>query len=463
MDEIWQKTGCEVAALARTRAASATDIARAAIARLEAVNPALNAVVECRPDDVLRQAAAIDAAIARGEDPGPLAGVPITVKVNLDQAGFATTNGVTLRKDCIAASDSPVVASLRAAGAIILGRTNTPAFSYRWFTANRLHGRTLNPHDPKLTPGGSSGGAAAAVAAGIGAIAHGTDIAGSIRYPAYACGVHGLRPTFGRIAAFNGTVGERNIGAQLTAVSGPLARSIEDLRVTLAVLARPDARDPWWVPAPLAGPTVPRRAALCTAPGQLATCAAVRDALVAAASKLEAAGWQVDAVEDLPPLNEAAELQRIIWLGDGFSALMADAEAEGDPGALALLRFHAGHLTSVESSSILAALTRRATILREWLLFLERYPVVLMPVSGELPFETDLDIRDADSFERVWRAQTPQVGIPFLGLPSLSMSTGLAEGRPVGIQIVATRFREDLCLQAADDILGAGSRIAVVG
>ena len=133
------------------------------------------------------------------------------------------------------------------------------------------------------------------------------------------------------------------------------------------------------------------------------------------------------------------------------------------PGALALLRFHASHLTSVGPTSVLAALTRRATLLRDWLLFLERYPVVLMPVSGEPPFETDLDIRDADSFERVWRAQTPQVGIPFLGLPALSISTGVADGRPVGVQIVATRFREDLCLQAADDILGTGNRIAVVG
>ena len=153
----------------------------------------------------------------------------------------------------IARSNSPVVDNLRKAGAVILGRTNCPAFSYRWFTTNLIHGDTKNPRDPGITPGGSSGGAGAAVAAGIGHIAHGTDIAGSIRYPAYACGVHGLRPTVGRIPAFNASVPERTIGPQISAVSGPLARTIGDLRIALAAMSGTDVRDPWWVPAPLEG------------------------------------------------------------------------------------------------------------------------------------------------------------------------------------------------------------------
>ena len=147
---------------------------------------------------------------------GPLAGVPVTVKVNIDQEGFATTNGLKLQRDVIAKANNPVVDNLRKAGAVILGRTNCPAFSYRWFTTNLIHGDTKNPRDPGITPGGSSGGAGAAVAAGIGHIAHGTDIAGSIRYPAYACGVHGLRPTIGRIAAFNAALPERPIGPQIS-------------------------------------------------------------------------------------------------------------------------------------------------------------------------------------------------------------------------------------------------------
>src|SRR5436190_1176041 len=138
------------------------------------------------------------AARASREAPGPLAGVPVTVKVNIDQTGFATPNGVTLQKDLVATSNSPVVDNLLKAGAVIVGRTNTPAFSYRWFTNNKLHGATRNPRNNAITPGGSSGGASAATVAGIGHIGHGTDIAGSVRYPAYAVGIHGLRLTLGR-------------------------------------------------------------------------------------------------------------------------------------------------------------------------------------------------------------------------------------------------------------------------
>ena len=167
MDDLWRLSATELAALIGSKKVSAKDAATAALARLDAVNPAINAVVDHRPEDVLAQAEAIDAAIARNEAVGPLAGVPVTIKVNIDQEGFATTNGLKLQRDLIARSNSPVVDNLRKAGAVILGRTNCPAFSYRWFTTNLLHGDTKNPRDPGITPGGSSGGAGAAVAAGI--------------------------------------------------------------------------------------------------------------------------------------------------------------------------------------------------------------------------------------------------------------------------------------------------------
>src|ERR1700735_777009 len=237
MEDLWRLSATDIAALIRSKKVSAKQAASAALARLDAVNPSINAVVDHRPDDVLAQAAAIDAAIARNEDIGALAGVPVTVKVNIDQQGFATTNGLKLQRDVIATTNNPVIDNLSKAGAVILGRTNCPAFSYRWFTTNLIHGDTRNPRDPGLTPGGSSGGAGAAVAAGIGHIAHGTDIAGSIRYPAYANGVHGLRPTVGRIPAFNAALPERAIGAQIAAVSGPLARTIRDLRIGLAAMS----------------------------------------------------------------------------------------------------------------------------------------------------------------------------------------------------------------------------------
>ncbi len=192
MEDLWRLSAKELAGLIRSKKVSAKEAASSALARLDAVNPKINAVVDHRPEEVLAQAARVDAAIARGEDAGPLAGVPVTIKANIDQEGFATTNGLKLQHDLIARANSPVVDNLRKAGAVMLGRTNCPAFSYRWFTTNLIHGDTRNPRDPHLTPGGSSGGAGAAVAAGIGHIAHGTDIAGSIRYPAYACGVHGI-------------------------------------------------------------------------------------------------------------------------------------------------------------------------------------------------------------------------------------------------------------------------------
>ena len=456
MQDIWRLSAAELAGLIRSKQVSAKEAASAGLARLDAVNPKINAVVEHRPKDVLAQAEAIDAAIAGNEKLGPLAGVPVTVKVNIDQEGFATTNGLKLQREIIARSNSPVIDNLRKAGAVILGRTNCPAFSYRWFTTNLVHGDTKNPRDASITPGGSSGGAGAAVAAGIGHIAHGTDIAGSIRYPAYACGVHGLRPTVGRIAAFNAALPERTIGPQISAVSGPLARTIGDIRIALAAMSGRDARDPWWVPAPLEGPAMPKRAALCLQPDGLETSAEVKAAVADAGKRLERAGWTVEEVAT-PPLREAAELQTKLWLGDGYEAQLAAAEREGDPGALACLRGNRAKVFPFDADAFSGALTRRATLTREWLQFLETYSVLLMPVSGELPFPDGLDMRDDASFARVWRAQLTQIAIPFMGLPALTVSTGLVGKVPVGVQIVSGRYREDLCLLAGEAIEAGGT------
>jgi amidase len=457
MQDLWRLSAADLAALIRSKKISAKEAASAALARLDAVNPAINAVVDHRPADVLAQAASVDATIARNEDPGVLAGVPVTVKVNIDQQGFATTNGLRLQRDVIAATNSPVVDNLRKAGAVILGRSNCPAFSYRWFTTNLIHGDTKNPRDPGITPGGSSGGAGAAVAAGIGHIAHGTDIAGSIRYPAYACGVHGLRPTVGRIAAFNAALPERTIGPQISAVSGPLARTIGDLRTALAAMSEKDARDPWWVPAPLEGPPRPKRAALCLRPDGLETVAEVKAAVADAGKRLERAGWTVEEIETTPPLREAAELQTKLWLGDNYEAQLDAAEREGDPGALACLRGNKPKVFPFDAASFSKALTRRATLTREWLQFLETYAVLLMPVSAELPFPDGLDLRDQASFARVWRAQLPQIAIPFMGLPALTVSTGMVGRVPVGVQVLSGRYREDLCLLAGEAIEAGGT------
>ena len=457
MQDIWRLSAIDLAALVRSKKVSAKEAVAAALARLDAVNPKINAVVDHRSDDVLKEASRVDAAIARGEDAGPLAGVPVTVKVNIDQEGFATTNGLKLQAGAIAKSNSPVIDNLRKAGAVILGRTNCPAFSYRWFTTNLIHGDTKNPRDPGVTPGGSSGGAGAAVAAGIGHIAHGTDIAGSIRYPAYACGVHGLRPTVGRIAAFNAALPERTIGPQISAVSGPLARTIADLRIALAAMSSKDVRDPWWVPAPLEGPPVQKRAALCLNPDGLDPVPEVKAAVADAGKRLARAGWTVEEISNTPPLREAADWQTKLWLGDGYEAQLEAAEKEGDPGALACLRGNRANVFPFDQAAFSKALTRRATLTREWLQFFESYAVLLMPVSGELPFPDNLDRKDGASFARVWRAQLPQIAIPFMGLPGLTVSTGLVGKIPVGVQVVSGRYREDLCLAAGEAIEAGGA------
>ena len=462
MQDIWRLSAAELASLIRSKKVSAREAATAALARLDAVNPKINAVVDHKPAEVLAQAESVDAVIARGEDAGSLAGVPVTVKVNIDQEGFATTNGLKLQRDAVARSNSPVIDNLRKAGAVILGRTNCPAFSYRWFTTNLIHGDTRNPRDPGITPGGSSGGAGAAVASGIGHIAHGTDIAGSIRYPAYACGVHGLRPTIGRVAAFNAALPERTIGAQISAVSGPLARTIGDLRIALAAMSGQDSRDPWWVPAPLVGPAMPRRAAMCLNPDGLDPVPEVKAAVADAGKRLERAGWVVEEIVDTPPLREPADLQTKLWLGDGYEAQLEAAEREGDPGALACLRGNRSKVFPFDGAAFSKALTRRATLTREWLTLFEKYAVLLMPVSGELPFPDHLDRKDEASFARVWHAQLPQIAIPFLGLPGLTVSTGLVGRVPVGVQLVSGRYREDLCLAAGEAIEAGGTPSAVI-
>jgi amidase len=458
-ETLWKLSAGEIAALVRAREVSATEVAQSALARLDAVNPMINAVVEHRPDEVLARANEVDQAIARGEDVGPLAGVPVGIKVNIDQAGFATTNGLRTQKDLVARSNSPVVDSLLRAGAVPIGRTNTPAFSYRWFTSNLLHGMTRNPHDPGLTPGGSSGGSGSAVAAGICALAHGTDIAGSIRYPAYACGLHGLRPTFGRVAAYNASApAERPIGGQIMAVSGPIARTIHDLRLGLQAMSRPDARDPWWIPAPMSGPELPRRVAMCLRPDGLETQREVCDALFDAAARLRDAGWIVDEVGELPSLKDGVAIQIALWMGDGYEALMQAAQREGDPGAINALASQAEYARTIGLPEFSSALARRLGIARAWQVFMERYPLVLLPVSAELPFPNDLDMQGAEASQRVWRAQLPMIALPVTGLPALAVTTGMVGRTPVGVQLVAPRFREDFCLDAGADIEARGAK-----
>lgn len=454
MAEIWEMSASEIAGMVRSKRLSAVEVTQAHLARLDAVNPAINAVVQQFPDEALAEAQAVDDQIAKGRDPGPLCGVVVTTKVNVDQKGHATTNGLKLQKDLIATEDNPVVSNLRRAGAVIIGRTNTPAFSLRWFTNNDLHGQTLNPRNAALTPGGSSGGAAAAVAAGICAIGHGTDIAGSVRYPAYACGLHGLRPSFGRVPAFNATGGDRYIGAQIMAVSGPIARTIDDIRLSLLAMSTAHPNDTWFTPSPLDQGPFEKRVALCLAPDGMPVANEVKAALIEAAKTLEAAGWIVDE-PPCPPMRIAADINATLWMAEmQFAAKDAVAnEAEAD--SLFVYEQMTKDAGTVDLDDLMKALQSRSGLVRQWESFLVKYPVLLCPVSGMLPFPQQMDVKSKADFATVFEAQLTQRALPTLGLPALSVATGSVGRTPVGVQLIAGRFREDVLLAAGRDIENA--------
>ena len=457
MSELWGLSASEVGRLVRSKKVSAREVAESALQRLDSINPRINAIVDYREDLVRAQADQVDKIIASGKDPGPLAGVTVTVKINIDQAGFATTDGSTLYKNRFAKSNSPVLDTLLRNGAVLLGRSNAPTFAVRWFTSNLLYGHTSNPRDPALTPGGSSGGAAAGVAAGIGHIGVGTDIGGSIRYPAYACGVHGIRPSLGRVPDYNASSPERSIGAQLMAVAGPIARTVEDLRTSLAAMSAPDPRDPWSVPAPLEGPSVPLRAALCLRPAGMRVAHEVEASVLEAGRRLADAGWTVEKVDDPPPLNEALEVNEWLWLGDGFAQFADTVSRDGDPGAMAVVAGVRPRVKKYPPDVVVRALVQRATVTRQWQSFLNQYAVLLVPVSGELPFPDGLDLQGQAGFQRVWDAQFLMRALPTIGLPGLTVSTGLVGRSPVGVQIIADRYREDLCLRAGEEIEARGT------
>src|SRR3984893_3892520 len=364
-DDLWRLDATELARLIRLGRVSSREVAESCLSRLHVVNPAINAVVRVLEEEALTAADAADEAQARGEILGPLHGVPVTIKVNTDQAGCPTDNGVVAFRDNIAAADSPVVANLKRAGAVIIGRTNTPAFSMRIFADNALHGRTLNPRDPALSAGGSSGGAGAAVATGIGPIAHGNDIGGSVRIPALFNGVVGLRVSLGRIPSYNPSQQiARPIGAQLMAVQGPLTRSVRDARLALNVIARGDPCDTRWADVPLEGPPLPRpiRVALVPENPGGSTHPAQAEAVRQAGLHLATAGYAVEEVTP-PDLNEIIETWHRICSTDVLGALAPRVEGFGDADARTSMRLWLEMFPPTDNPGVLAALARRALLL----------------------------------------------------------------------------------------------------
>jgi Asp-tRNA(Asn)/Glu-tRNA(Gln) amidotransferase A subunit family amidase len=339
---------------------------------MHTANPAINAIVVDLSAQAIEAARAADRALAQGATPGKLQGVPVTIKINIDVEGQANSNGVVAFKDNIAPGDSPVTANLKKAGAIIIGMTNTPEFSMRGFTDNPLHGPTLNPWDSTITCGGSSGGAGASIASGIGAIAHGNDIGGSLRWPAYCNGIATIKPTQGRIPAFNPSAPvERPLIAQFMSAQGPLAREVRDVRLGLEVMSQRDMRDPWWVPAPLEGPSPakPIKVALARIPDDMETDAAVLALLRTAAGHLVDAGYDVVETE-VPDLTgtwrlwcdlimtELSVLQeaQMRELGSADFRQTLDGSEDGDDPRQA--RLHGGYRPPISRLARLARLPR---------------------------------------------------------------------------------------------------------
>ena len=454
MSELWQLDATELAHLIRTGRASSVEAVDSVLKRLHKVNPAINAVVKLFEAEARAAAETADAVRARGHALGPLHGVPVTIKINVDLAGTATDNGVVALKDFVTQEDSPVVANLKQAGAIIIGRTNAPAFSMRIYTDNGLHGRTLNPLDPTVTPGGSSGGAGASIAVGIAPIAHGNDIGGSVRIPGYCNGIVGLRPGLGRVPGFNpssaGAV--RGIGAMLMAVQGPHTRSVRDARLALEVMARGDRRDWRWNDVPMRGPAPARpiRVALVPEfPGSKthpAQAAAVRTA----GKHLQAAGYVVDEV--LPPdAARGPTLWHAIIGRESEAGLWPTMQKVGDPDGIAAMDAWLKLIKDIELPPYMAALTEREGLVYRWMGFMQQWPLLIMPTLADLPPKQVMDTT-VEGQRDIFDSMRPVLMAPLLGLPGLAVPVGRHGKLRTGVQIMSMRNREDLCLDAGEVI-----------
>ncbi|MFT3765207.1 MAG: amidase family protein [Minicystis sp.] len=408
---------------------SSREVVEAHLARIEEVDGHLGAITVTLRESALAAADAAD----RGEARGPLHGVPFTVKENLDCLGSATTHGVPALRDALPYADAPAVARLKAAGAIVIGRTNLSEMGLRLCASNPLRGRTLNPYDRRLTAGGSSSGDAAAVATGLTPLGLGSDMGGSLRAPALCCGVAALKPTTGRIAhAASLEPRDHGMAGQAMLAIGPLARSVADLRLASSILAGRDIRDPRSVDVPLTGPAPEvYRAALVTrlpgAPLEASTVAAVERA----GELLRAAGWDVE--EAVPP-----ELPRV---NEVFGKLLATDLAviapQIQPVITEALFAHLMRLcraNKLHEASNLRIHAERSRLIRAWSGFFSDYPVVIGPNWARPIWPIDADLSPESGvalLEDTVRFITPG---NVLGIPCVALPMGVAGGLPTGIQ-----------------------------
>ncbi|MEP4198818.1 MAG: amidase family protein [Aliishimia sp.] len=452
---LWQWSATEIATSTRDSSLTAIEVTEAAIARMEEVNPDLNAVVENLADAARDEAKVLD---AKDGPKGPLHGVPVTIKINVDQKGQATSNGVPAFKDLIAAGDAPVVRNLKAAGAVVIGRTNTPEFSFRADTDNPLYGRTHNPWGRHVSAGGSSGGAGSAVMSGIGALAHGNDIGGSLRFPASANGAVTVKPGLGRVPAYNPSQkAERGMLAQSMSVQGLIARTAADLHLSMPALIAADPRDPFHVPMPWRGASLdgPIRVAVSREDFGFGLHPEVATAIDKAASALSDAGYAVETVE--PPLaRETGEVGYRALMGEVKVLMGDDIRAYGSPELNTIFDEYYLQFPPYEGAELLAKLAQRTHFAREWWLFLEDYPLVLTPFLLKPFFAPGRDAEGpAGVMDALGGAHWSFI-MNFIGLPAGNVPTHIAQmpggAQPIGVQIAGRRWREDLIVDAMQAI-----------
>jgi Asp-tRNA(Asn)/Glu-tRNA(Gln) amidotransferase A subunit family amidase len=435
----------------RTGATTAEAQVAAALARIAAGDSDINAFTVVRPDAALAAARDVDA----GRRTGPLAGVPVSIKDHVWLAGWPATNGSRSLASFVPDRDCACVTRLIDAGAVVVGKTNNPEFCYRGITDNELFGPTRNPHEPSRTAGGSSGGAAASVAAGFVPLAIGTDGGGSIRIPSALCGTYGLKPTFGLVPKLPGFRGWPTLS-----VTGPIAGSVRDLALALSVMAGPSPADPLSYPGPPAGDYLDvvrdpnwkgLRVAISADLGVTELDPDVRAAFTAAVDRIADAGAAV--VEAAPPPVDPVPLWDAIALPEGYASEGQLVEEHPDlvgADAAAICRADA----SVTARAYLDAQEARGAFAQSWQEFLADYDVLLtpaMPVTafpvGQLAPST-IDGRPVPASFDAWCALALPANLAGLPAASIPIGTG-RDDLPVGLQVIGPRWADATVLRVA--------------
>ncbi len=458
MSELWQRTATELATMIAGGETSSREVVEAHLARIDAVNEQLNAVVHRLDDEALEAADAADAAVAAGDVIGPLHGVPITVKENIDLAGSATTQGVVAFAEAIPPIDAPVTERMKAAGAIPIGRTNLPDFGLRIHTDSSLRGLTRNPHHHDRTAGGSSGGEASAIASGMSPLGLGNDIGGSLRNPAHCCGIASIKPSVGVVPSATVIPPEDpTLAFQQMAVQGPMARGVASVRAGFEVLAGPHRRDPVSLPVTLTGLADGERlrvAVLADPPGG-ETHPEIAAAVRSAADALADLGHEL--VEIDPPMYEetldwwsALLIQDTTVMRPLLEGVMGDAGKQ----VIGSLIDGAPEIT-LEMSVMLQGGRHQA--MRLWMEFFTDHQVIVSPTWAMPAFEHGADLSTEEGATEAMIRNTLRPVIPpnFLGLPAAVVPHGTADGLPVGVQVIGERFSDLRCLDVAAQIEAA--------